>query len=83
MLRKITVHSENSIRFTPKAKEITQQLNEYRRANGDVTFKEMARIFNLGETSCANYYYGRHYYIGGYYNGVNYTQVRRGACVDL
>ena len=83
MQRKITTHPENSIRFTPKAKEITQQLNEYRRANGDVTFKEMARIFGLRETSCANYYYGRHYYIGGYYNGINYTQMRRGACVDL
>ena len=83
MLRKITVHPENSIRFTPRAKVITQRLNDYRRANGDVTFKEMARIFNLGETSCANYYYGRHYYIGGYYNGINYTQMRRGACVDI
>ena len=83
MQRKITVHSENSIRFTPAAKEITQQLNEYRRANGDVTFKEMARIFGLRETNCANYYYGRHQYIGGYYNGINYTQMRRGACVDI
>ena len=83
MLRKITTHPENSIRFTLHAKKITQELNEYRRANGDVTFKEMARIFNLGETSCANYYYGRHYYIGGYFNGINYTQMRRGACVDL
>ena len=83
MLRKITVHSEKSIRFTPRAKEITQQLNEYRRANGEVSLKEMARIFGLRETNCANYYYGRHQYIGGYYNGINYTQMRRGACVDL
>ena len=82
MLRKITVHSENSIRFTPRAKEITQQLNEYRRANGEVSLKEMARIFNLGETSCARYYHGVHHFQGGYF-GDNYTQVRRGACVDL
>ena len=58
MLRKITVHSENSIRFTPEAKEITQQLNEYRRANGEVSLKEMARIFGLRESNCSNYYYG-------------------------
>ena len=53
MLRKITTHSENSIRFTPRAKEITQQLNEYRRANGEVSLKEMAKIFGLRETNCA------------------------------
>ena len=83
MIRKITVDSENSIRFTPKAKEITQQLNEYRRANGEVSLKEMARIFGLRETNCANYYYGKHHYVGGYANGISYTQMRRGACVDL
>ena len=83
MLRTITVHSENSIRFTPAAKEITQQLNEYRRANGEVSLKEMARIFGLRETNCSNYYYGRHHYIGGYGNGINYQQMRRGACVDI
>ena len=83
MLRKITTHSENSIRFTPRAKEITQQLNEYRRANGEVSLKEMAKIFGLRETNCANYYYGKHHYVGGYANGISYTQMRRGACVDL
>ena len=83
MLRKITTHSENSIRFTPEAKKITQELNEYRRANGEVSLKEMARIFGLRESNCSNYYYGKHHYIGGYYNGINYTQMRRGACVDL
>ena len=83
MLRKITVHSENSIRFTPAAKKITQELNEYRRANGEVSLKEMAKIFGLGESNCANYYYGKHHYIGGYYNGISYTQMRRGACVDI
>ena len=83
MLRKITVHSENSIRFTPEAKEITQQLNEYRRANGEVSLKEMARIFGLRESNCSNYYYGKHHYVGGYSSGLNYTQMRRGACVDV
>ena len=83
MLRKITVHSENSIRFTPRAKKITQELNEFRRANGEVSLKEMARIFGLGETNCTHYYYGKHYYMGGTYNGIRYQQMRRGACVDL
>ena len=78
MLRKITTHSEKSIRFTPRAKEITQQLNEYRRANGEVSLKEMARIFGLRESNCANYYYGKCFpvYVG-------YTLIRTGACVDL
>ena len=78
MLRTITTHSEKSIRFTPRAKEITQQLNEYRRANGEVSLKEMARIFGLRESNCANYYYGKCFpvYVG-------YTLIRRGACVDL
>ena len=83
MIRKLTVHPNNSIRFTPAAKKITQQLNEYRRANGDVTFKEMARIFGLGETNCARYYYGSHHFFGGYANGICYQQMRQGACVDL
>ena len=83
MLRKITVHSENSICFTPRAKEITQQLNEYRRAIGEVSLKEMARIFNMRERNCARYYYGTHHFFGGYVNGGSYTQIRRGACVDL
>ena len=56
MNRKITVHSENSIRFTPKAKEITQKLNEFRRAYGEVPLEIMAKIFNLGTTNCAYYY---------------------------
>ena len=83
MLRKITTHPENSVRFTPHAKKITQELNEYRRANGEVSLKEMARIFNLGETSCVRYYHGIHHFQGGYANGTSYTQVRKGACVDL
>ena len=83
MQRTITTHPENSIRFTSNCKKITQQLNEYRRANGEVSLKEMARIFNLGETNCSNYYYGRHHYMGGPHNGINYQQMRRGACVDL
>ena len=83
MFRKVTVHPSNSIRFTPAAKEITQQLNDYRRANGEVSLKEMARIFNLRESNCAAYYYGKHYYIGGPGNCRNYTQMRQGACVDF
>ena len=83
MQRTITVHSEKSIRFTPRAKEITQQLNEYRRANGEVSLKEMARIFGLRESNCAAYYYGKHYYMGGPGNCRSYQQMRRGACVDL
>ena len=83
MNRKITVHSENSIRFTPAAKEITQKLNEFRRAYGEVPLETMAKIFNLGTTNCANYYYGRHHYMGGPHNGINYQQMRQGACVDI
>ena len=83
MNRTVKVDPENSICFTPAAKEITQKLNEFRRAYGEVPLETMAKIFNLGTTNCANYYYGRHQYIGGYYNGINYTQMRRGACVDL
>ena len=83
MQRTITTHPEKSIQFTPAAKEITQELNEYRRANGEVSLKEMARIFGLGETNCACYYYGKHHFVGGYYNGINYTQMRKGVCVDL
>jgi len=82
MQRTITTHPDKSIRFTPAAKKITQELNEYRRANGEVSLKEMARIFNLGETNCARYYSGIHHFHGGYF-GNNYTQVRKGACVDL
>ena len=80
MQRKITVHSENSIRFTPAAKEITQKLNEFRRAYGDVSFEIMAKVFNLQTTNCANYYYGRHHFQSGC---MNYQQMRRGACVDI
>ena len=78
MNRTVKVHPENSIRFTSKAKEITQQLNEYRRANGEVSLKEMARIFGLGETNCTHYYYGK-----CYPNYRGYTYMRKGACVDL
>lgn len=77
MFRKVTVHPSNSIRFTSAAKKITQQLNEYRRANGEVSLKEMARIFGLGETNCTHYYYGKCYPID------RGQQMRRGACVDL
>ena len=77
MLRTITTHPEDSIRFTPRAKEITQELNEYRRANGEVSLKEMARIFGLGETNCTHYYYGKCYPID------QSCTMRRGACVDL
>ena len=83
MFRKITVHSENSVRFTPAAKEITQQLNEFRRVYGDVSFEIMAKVFNLQTTNCARYYYGTHHFQGGPHNGTSYTQMRRGACVDL
>ena len=83
MQRTITTHPENSIQFTPAAKKITQELNEYRRANGEVSLKEMARIFNMRERNCARYYYGTHHFFGGYVNGGSYTQMRKGACVDL
>ena len=83
MNRKITVHSENSIRFTSEAKKITQQLNDFRRVHGDVSFEIMAKVFNLQTTNCANYYYGRHHYMGGPGNTINYQQMRRGACVDI
>ena len=83
MIRKITTHPESSIRFTPNCKKITQQLNEYRRANGEVSLKEMARIFGLRERNCAAYYYGTHYFMGGPGNCRSWQQMRRGACVDL
>ena len=83
MLRKIQVDPENSIRFTSRAKEITQQLNDFRRAYGDVPFEIMAKVFNLNTTNCARYYYGKHHFQGGPHNGTSYTQMRRGACVDL
>ena len=83
MLRTVKVHPENSIRFTSKAKEITQQLNNFRRAYGDVPFEIMAKVFNLNLTNCARYYYGIHHFQGGYANGTSYTQMRKGACVDL
>ena len=83
MLRKITVHSEKSIKFTPEAKKITQQLNNFRRAYSDVPFEIMAKVFNLNTTNCARYYYGIHHFQGGPHNGTSYTQMRRGACVDL
>ena len=82
MNRTIKAHSEKAIKFTSAAKEITQELNEYRRANGEVSFKEMARIFNLSETNCARYYYGIHHFNGGYF-GPSYTQLRKGSCVEL
>jgi hypothetical protein len=81
MLRKITTHPEKSVRFTLHAKKITQELNEYRRANGEVSLKEMARIFGLGETNCTHYYYGKCYPQDDF--GYGYTQMRRGACVDI
>ena len=83
MIRKITTHPESSIRFTPNCKKITQQLNEYRRANGEVSLKEMARIFGLRERNCAAYYYGTHYFMGGPGNCRSWQQMRRGACVDI
>ena len=83
MNRTVKVDPENSVRFTPAAKEITQKLNEFRRLHGDVSFEIMAKVFNLRTTNCANYYYGRHHYMGGPHNGTNYQQMRRGACVDL
>ena len=83
MIRTITVHPENSIRFTPECKKMTQELNEYRRANGEVSLKEMARIFGLGESNCAAAYYGKHFFMGGWGNCTSYQQMRRGACVDL
>ena len=83
MNRKIIVHSENSVSFTPAAKEITQKLNEFRRAYGDVSFEIMAKVFNLQTTNCARYYYGIHHFQGGPHNGISYTQMRKGACVDI
>jgi len=83
MNRTVKVDPENSIRFTPEAKKITQKLNDFRRAYGDVPFEIMAKVFNLNTTNCARYYYGIHHFQGGYFNGTSYTQMRRGACVDL
>ena len=83
MNRTVKVDPENSVRFTPAAKEITQKLNEFRRVYGDVPFAIMGRVFNLEPTNCARYYYGIHHFQGGPHNGTSYTQVRKGACVDI
>ncbi len=83
MQRTLTTHPEKSIKFTSAAKKITQELNEYRRANGEISLKEMARIFGMGETNCARYYYGSQHFFGGYVKGGSYTQMRQGACVDI
>ena len=80
MIRTVKVDPERSVHFTPAAKKITQKLNEFRRVYGDVPFAIMGKVFNLEPTNCARYYYGIHHFQG---RCTTYTQVRKGACVDI
>lgn len=81
-MRSVTVHPEKSIRFTPHAQMWCNILNTYRRFHPTHSFKKMAQVFNLSETSARRYYYGVHHANLGYF-GNGYSQVRRGACVTL
>jgi len=76
----IQVHPENSAKFTPAAQEITQKLNDFKRQYGWVSFKDMAKIFNLEEKNCRRYYYGFHDFMEG---TISYQQMRKGACVSI
>jgi response regulator of citrate/malate metabolism len=81
-MRIVSTHAEKSIRFTEHAKTWCIILNTYKRFKPNSTFKQMAQVFNLSETSARRYYYGVHHANLGYF-GCGYTQVRQGACVAL
>jgi len=81
-MRTVSVHSEKSIRFTNHSKFWCEMLNNYRKCYPKHSFAQMAKHFNLSETSARRYYYGIHQFNGGLF-GPCYNQVRRGACVTL
>ena len=78
-MKPVLTHPEKSIRFTSHAQMWCNILNTYRRFHPKHSFKQMAEVFNLSETSARRYYYGVHHR----YFGDSYTQVRRGACVTI
>lgn len=81
-MRPVKTHEQKSIRFTDHAKTWCDILNTYKRFKPESTFKQMAQVFNLSETSARRYYYGIHHVDLGFF-GNGYTQVRRGACVTI
>ena len=81
-MRSIQVHSEKSIRFTKRAEFLCNMINYYKKEYPTHSFKQIAKFFNLSETSARRYYYGMHQFNGGFF-GPCYNQVRRGACVTL
>ena len=82
-MRTVSVHPSKSIRFTKCASIYCTLLNQYKKKNPEVTFKQMSEEFGLSETNCRRYYYGVHHVNGGYHSRINYTQMREGACVTI
>lgn len=80
-MRNVIVHPTKSIRFTESASLYCTILNEYKKQNPQVTFKQMAEEFGLSETNCRRYYYGLHHFNNQPKTG--YSQMRRGACVTI
>ena len=60
MNRKITVYLKIPLRFNLR-KGNHSTTERFRRVYGDVSFEIMAKVFNLGTTNCANYYYIHHF----------------------
>tara|TARA_R110000868_G_scaffold94906_1_gene261356 strand:- start:85 stop:339 length:255 start_codon:yes stop_codon:yes gene_type:complete len=81
-MRPVLVHPTKSIRFTMDARYICEMINLYKKNNPTHSFKQIAEHFNLSESNTRRYYYGIHHTNLGYF-GRGYTQMRRGACVDL
>lgn len=81
-MRPIKTHPEKSIRFTCHAQMWCNILNTYKRFHPSHSFKQMAQVFNLSETSARRYFYGIHHFNGGW-TGISYSQVRKGAAVTL
>ena len=81
-MKPVSVHPEKSIRFTHHAASWCQMLNAYKKFYPRSSFKQMAKIFNLSETSARRYYYGMHHRNGGMW-GDSYNQMRRGAAVHI
>ena len=81
-MRPVKVHSEKSIRFTKHAEFWCVMINLYKKIYPTHSFKQIAKHFELSESSTRRYYYGVHHANLGYF-GCGYSQVRRGACVPL
>ena len=78
-MRSISTHPSASLNCTPRAMALCAMLNDYKRRNPSATFKQMARMCRLSESSTRRYYYGLHEVNAG----KCYGQVRRGACVSI